>query len=409
MSMSMFSWMTTGPNMVAATDALCWLCLTVLAGASAMTLFNWRFAARMERRPSPARVPADDGAVIQPLVQPLVSLLIPVRNEAENLRSKLTTILQSTYRPLEVIILDDESTDGSHDIAGSILAGAAFPARVVRGSPWSPSSGLSGKAHACAQLADHARGDILIFCDADVISSGLAIQRTVDWLTVPTGRHRTAGVTALPFQSCTGWRERLLIPWIMHLPLMISVPLFCSWRMPVESLQMANGQWIALFACDYFASGGHRKLGATPLEDVALARLVRRATGRGIRPVLAIQDINAAMYQDWQGMLAGFSKNLVAIGGGNPWYFIFLLFLVNVIFLFPLWGWLVRPDLAAVGLALCALIRCVTAVSFKLPLRDVLLHPFSLILLNLAGWKSLRHAFGGSYEWKERVMEWSST
>ncbi|NBQ52651.1 MAG: glycosyltransferase, partial [Proteobacteria bacterium] len=212
----MFSGMSTGPNMVAATDALCWLCLTVLAGASAMTLLNWRFAARMERRPSTARVPADDGAVNQPLV----SLLIPVRNEAENLRSKLATILQSTYRPLEVIILDDESTDGSHDIAGSILAGAAFPARVVRGSPWSPSSGLSGKAHACAQLADYARGEILIFCDADVISSSLAIQRTVDWLTVPAGRHRAAGVTALPVQSCSGWRERLLIPWVMHLPLM---------------------------------------------------------------------------------------------------------------------------------------------------------------------------------------------
>ena len=82
---------------------------------------------------------------------------------------------------------------------------------------------------------------------------------------------------------------------------------------------------------------------------------------------------------------------------------------MNVIFLFPLWGWWLRPDLAAVGLAFCALIRCVTAASFKLPLRDVLLHPLSLMLLNLAGWKSLRHAFAGSYEWKERVVEWSST
>jgi len=378
-------------------DGLCWLCLSVFCFATLMVILNAIFATKMGSA-------ADSTAE-----KPLVSLLIPMRDEAENLRHLLPAMLASTYRPMEVIILDDESQDDSSKLAASLASSAPLPVRIIQGKPWSPALGLSGKANACAQLADLANGEILIFCDADIRPSARAVEHTVDIMTKPGARNKMAGLSALPAQSCSGLRERLLIPWIMHLPLMISVPLFCSWRLPAASMQMANGQWVALFKSDYLASGGHRDLGTTPLEDVALARQVHRRTGRGLQPVLAAGDITAAMYTDWQATLSGFSKNLVAIGGGTPLIFGFLMMMVNAVFLFPIWGYFFRPDLAAICLVLCAVIRFVTARIFKMPVRDLLLHPFSLVLLDIAAWTSLKSTLRGSYEWKGRVVKWSPT
>jgi hypothetical protein len=376
---------------------LAWMSLGFLLMAALMATLNALFAGRLRDGPV---------AVANP---PQVSVLIPVRNEAGNLQKILPALKASSYQNMEVIVLDDESSDGSGAIASAILRDAGFPARVVTGKPWSPGIGLSGKAHACAQLAELARGEILIFCDADMLPSSDAVALTVGQMTRPGFCDHAAGVSALPGQLCRGWRERLLIPWVMHLPLMASVPLFCSWRLPVESMQMANGQWLALYACDYVASGGHRGLGATPLEDVALARLVHRATGRGIRPVFAASDMHAAMYGDWRAMLAGFSKNLVAIGGGTPGIFMVVILTVNTVFLFPVWGWFVQPGLAAAGLAACVLARLLTAKVFKMPARDLVLHLLSLILLDMAAWKSLACSWRGAYEWKDRVVKWSAT
>jgi chlorobactene glucosyltransferase len=341
--------------------------------------------------------------------KPLVSLLIPVRNEAENIPHLLTALLSSTYRPMEVIILDDESDDDSSAIVNSFISNATIPLKIVRGAPWNESKKISGKAHACAQLADLANGDILIFCDADVRPSTSAVRCTVDLLMQPQARKLMSGLSALPAQSCQGLLERLLIPWIMNLPLMISLPLFCCWRLPTKSMQMANGQWVALFKSDYFKSGGHRKLGLTPLEDVALARQIHGITGRGVQPVLAANHIRVSMYPNWRATLAGFSKNLVAIGGGTPLIFGCIIASVNFVFLFPFWGYFYRPDLAVISLCLLALSRILTARSFKMPLRDLLLHPLSLLLLNIAAYKAISSSLRGRYEWKGRVVKWSPT
>jgi glycosyltransferase involved in cell wall biosynthesis len=377
-------------------DVVCWLCLLLCFISTVMVTLNTVLAAKMRR------------SVASVMEKPLVSLLVPVRDEAHNLIHLLPALLDSTYRPLEVIILDDGSRDDSVQIATSLTANAPFPVRLMQGVPWSEASQLSGKAHACAQLAELAKGEILIFCDADVRPSRRAIQHTVNMMMQPGRGEQISGVSALPAQSCGGLLERLLIPWIMHLPLMMSLPLFCSWRLPFNSMQIANGQWVALFKNGYFDSGGHRNLGTTPLEDVALARQIHRVTGRGVQPVFAASDISVAMYSDWRATLAGFSKNLVAIGGGHLLAFGCIITLTNIVFMFPLWGYFIRPELAIVSLVLIALSRLLTAKMFKMPLYDVLLHPFSLLLLDIAAYKSLRSSLRGSYEWKGRVVKWSS-
>jgi chlorobactene glucosyltransferase len=376
-------------------DVVCWFCLLACCITTLMVILNAALAGKMGQ------------SGVATVEKPLVSFLVPVRDEAHNLCHLLPALLSSTYQPIEVIILDDGSRDHSAKIATDLMSDAPFPVRILAGIPWSEATQLSGKAHPCAQLAEVAQGEILIFCDADVRPSPTAIRNTVNIMMKPGTREKMAGLSALPAQSCEGLLERLLIPWIMHLPLLMSLPLFCSWRLPFKSMQMANGQWIALFRRDYFASGGHKSLGVTPLEDVALSRQIQRVTGRGVQPVLAATDISVAMYSDWRATLAGFSKNLVMIGGGTPLVFVCVVILVNVVFMFPLWGYFFRPQFALISLVLVLVSRILTAKLFKMPLRDVLLHPLSLLLFDIAAYKSLRTSLRGSYEWKGRVIKWS--
>ncbi len=363
--------------------------LIPLAAALVMVMLNLIFAPRLE-----AAVAEDSAAA------PRVSLLVPVRNEEENLTRNLPLLLQSDYEPLEIILLDDESTDSGRAVAERLMASSNKDARWVKGKPWTPELRVSGKSNACQQLAELASGEVLIFCDADVAISRHAVSRTVKWLQ----HSRSAGLTALPQQRFVGWRERLALPWIMQLPIAMTVPFFWSWRSGVRSLQLANGQWLALRAQQYHAVGGHRSLGSTPLEDVALAQKFHGRGVRGIRPVLALEDVRVQMYTDWPSLVAGFAKNLVAIFGGSPIGFVCAVALINMLFFLPLLSWLWSPALALFSLLLIALIRFFTALMFRMPLFDLLLHPLSLGLFDLVALRALQSSWSGKYVWKERVI-----
>lgn len=331
---------------------------------------------------------------------PRVSLLIPVRNEAENLARNLPLLLQSDYEPMEIILLDDESTDAGRAVAERLMAESKKDARWVTGKPWSPELRVSGKSNACQQLAELASGEVLIFCDADVAISRRAVSRTVYWLQ----HSRSIGLTALPQQTFIGLRERLALPWIMHLPIAMTVPFFWSWRSGFRSLQLANGQWLALRAQPYHAAGGHRSLGSTPLEDVALAQKFHGPGVRGIRPVLALEDVRVQMYTDWPSLVAGFAKNLVAIFGGSPLGFSAAVLLVNALFCLPLVSWVWSPATAMGSLLLIALIRIFTAIMFRTPLVDLLLHPVSLGLFDFVALRALQSSLSGKYVWKDRLI-----
>jgi cellulose synthase/poly-beta-1,6-N-acetylglucosamine synthase-like glycosyltransferase len=108
----------------------------------------------------------------------LVSVLLPVRDEAAAVTACLTALLaQQGMSKLEVLVLDDGSSDGTGDIARAV-AGADSRVQVLSGGPLPP--GWLGKPYACARLAAHATGDVLVFIDADVILHPRAIAAAVD-------------------------------------------------------------------------------------------------------------------------------------------------------------------------------------------------------------------------------------
>jgi len=351
---------------------------------------NWISAIRLESGLAPNLSTA-----------PKVSVLIPARNEEENLKSLLQSWIKSKIKPDEILVLDDQSTDRTAQVAEEILQESGLTYRVIHGNPWSPQTGMNGKNHACQQLADEAIGEVLLFCDADLIVSELALGRTLSILQT----YSCAGLSGFPRQRALGYRERLVLPWILQLPLILSIPLGWAWKSGFPSAQVANGQWLAIWRKSYQKIGGHRELGWEVLEDVAIARRMTRLKLGGMIPVLASQDLEVTMYQDWEHLIKGFSKNLVLLFGGSKFRTITLLMITNLVFTFPFWGWLINFPAMLIGLILVLFCRLTTARLFRMKLSDVGLHLTSLYFLNQLVYEVIFRHQTGPIHWKGRPIQ----
>jgi chlorobactene glucosyltransferase len=337
---------------------------------------------------------------------PTASVLIPARNEAHNLVHLIPSLISSTYHKFEILLLDDESDDQTDVIAEKLLASSSLSYQVLKGQPLSGAhSEFSGKNWACHQLAQKAKGEVLIFCDADVVISSEAIERTLILL---QQNPKASGLSGLPTVISSGILEQLVIPWIMQIPLTMSLPLAFAWNWKLESMQMANGQWLAIKKSAYEILGGHQALGRTILEDIQLAQdLVKKSTG-GMIPVLATEDIQVSMYSNWNSMLTGFSKNLIQIYGGKPFNFIFLLLVLNMIFFYPFW---VPGGLnlhLGLGISFIFIIRFCAARLFGQSFFQSILQFFliwpSLLVLNVFSILVLKNYFYQNTYWKGRKI-----
>ncbi|MCA9982582.1 MAG: glycosyltransferase, partial [Anaerolineales bacterium] len=187
----------------------------------AITYNNMR---RFLRLQAPANGSADATA-------PCVSILIPARNEAAVIGESVQLLSAQGYSQREIIVLDDNSEDGT----GSIAQQAAGDVRVLTGSPLP--AGWMGKNWACHQLAQHAQGDILLFTDADVRWQPGALAAVVDLFE----RTEADLLTVWPTQITVSWGERLTVPLIaMTVLAYLPVQLAHDFYHPLAAA--ANGQ-----------------------------------------------------------------------------------------------------------------------------------------------------------------------
>lgn len=308
----------------------------------------------------------------EPRGTPRVSVLVPARNEAANLRAHLPLLLASDYPALEIVVLDDESEDDTAAVAEALARVDPNRLRVIRGAPLP--AGWVGKSWACAQLAREARGEVLLFCDADVAAGPGAVSRTVALLQ----RHGADAVTAIPRLRMGSLAEAAVIPIIAQLPVAATLPLALVPR-AAPALSMANGQWLAFTRDGYAAIGGHQAVRGAVLEDVLLGRAVKRA---GLRLVAAAapRDLSVRMYDGWGEVRAGFRKNLYALLGGRaaPFALGITIFLLTMVYPFAAAARGTRTGVLA--LALLAAVRIASAALFGQGWRTVLLHPLGALL-----------------------------
>lgn len=366
--------------------ALVWLCAALALMALAMTLVNLLTWPRGSARATDAR---------------RWSLLIPARNEAQNIEAAIRSVFAAMPEVGEVVVCDDHSTDTTPQILARLQQ--EYPQlRVIAGRPLP--AGLVGKPHACMQLGDAATGDRLLFLDADVRLERGAFERLEGLF----ARHGAAIVTAVPRQETASLLERLVLP-MLHLTYASWLPNALVYASKDVRFLAANGQVLAIERSGYEAIGGYAAVKHEVVDDMALCR---RAKQQGLRVVFADGHLLAhcRMYASNEALWKGFTKNIYEGIGGNLFALTAVMGLYAAAFLAPLLFVVMAaaglPQLllpGIVGLAANLLQRSLLAARHGYGADSVFLHPLGVLVFLVIALDSARRTRLGRIEWSGRI------
>ena len=243
---------------------------------------------------------------------PLLSVVVPARDEARNVGRLVRTVLASSYRDVELVVVDDASTDGTADVARE--AGAGDPRlRVVANAPLP--TGWFGKQWACATGARVARGELLLFTDADTAHGPELHARAVAMLRAEDA----ALLTVAGRQELGSFWERMVQPHVFQVILARFGGTERVNRARAPRDKIANGQFLLFRRDAYERLGGHHAVRATVAEDLALAQ---RTAAIGERVILTLGERHLAtrMYTSLGELVRGWRKNVFAGGrDAMPW------------------------------------------------------------------------------------------
>lgn len=231
---------------------------------------------------------------------PLVSAIVPARDEERDLPVCLADVRAQSYRNLEIIVADDRSTDRTGEIARSI---AESDPRVRVVSITEVPDGWTGKTHALHVAAARARGDWLWFVDADTEHTLRSLAIMMEYARA----HNAALVSLLPRSRCDTFWEKVLQP-LEGIVLMRSYPLFDVNR-DDRAIAFANGQYVLVRRDVYEAVGGHAAVRSWFVEDIHLARLVKKA-GHRVRCAVTTEISATRMYSSLAGLVRGWARIL---------------------------------------------------------------------------------------------------
>jgi chlorobactene glucosyltransferase len=248
----------------------------------------------------------DDESAAAPADAPRVSVVIPARNEAHNIERCVRSALATEYPRLEVVAVDDHSTDGTGAILARISDGDAR-LRVVTPEPL-PADWF-GKQWACTAGANASTGDVIAFFDADTEQAPDLIPRAVNAM-----RSRDADLlTVAGDQELGSFWERVIQPQVFAVMLTRYGGTETVNASRHASDKIANGQCIFVRRSAYEATGGHAAVKDKVAEDLAMAQRYFR-TGHRAFLVLGLDQLSTRMYTSLRELIDGWGKNLFAGG-----------------------------------------------------------------------------------------------
>jgi chlorobactene glucosyltransferase len=248
----------------------------------------------------------DDESDIAADPAPLVSVIVPARNEARNIARCVTSILATNYPNLELIVVDDSSTDGTREVAERAIAGDSR-AGVITNPPLP--SGWFGKQWACSTGAKVARGEILQFTDADTEHAPDLVARSVNAME----RTRADLFSLAGHQELGGFWEKVLQPQMFTVLSMRYGGTESITRSDRVSNKIAAGQCIFVKRSSYDSIGGHGAVRSSVAEDLLLAQRFFAAR-KHVVVMLGVKQLSTRMYASLGEIINGWRKNVFAGG-----------------------------------------------------------------------------------------------
>ena len=322
-----------------------------------------------------------------------LSILVPARNEERTLPKLLSQLQTLQYPHLEVIILNDNSSDGTEALLK--IASTKWEAlSYANGRPLK--AGWLGKNWACHQLSEMATGHYLLFVDADVAY----IDPQLPQHAIATLEELGLDLLSLfPTQKMPSFGEKAIVP-LMHYLLLTLLPLSWILKMPFPSMAAANGQFMLFRAKTYKKHHWHERVKQQIVEDIAIMQEIKEQKGKGMT-LLGNNRITCRMYEGFGSGIKGFGKNLLA-GFGNQ------LFLLGLYLFLTLFSWiLLIPNFTLIQflvfIAIIAWMRFCTHFASKEALWiHILLHPLHMLSLFAVACNSAYRKLSGKNIWKGR-------
>lgn len=346
---------------------------------------------------------------ITPRETPFVSILIPARNEEQNVERCLRSLLAQSYPAFEVIVLDDHSTDETRAILDTIKRD--HPELQILGGEPLP-EGWLGKHWACHQLAAFAGGELLLFTDADTWHEPTALSASVAAFTAT----QSDLLTAIPHEQVVTWGEKITIPVLGFAPFSF-IPVFLARWPGLSHLAVTIGQFMLFRRDVYDAIGGYEAIRSHPLDDVKFGRRVQRY---GYRWTLvdALDQVHCRMYRDFHSSAAGLTRSLFAFFTQHTLLYLFAWSWIGIAFLEPVAVLLcsaagIRTPFfstltASIAVAEALLLFLLIYARFRFPLYLIWFYPVSIAVWVWLAFRSLLYARSGKAGWKGRRLPTST-
>ena len=336
--------------------------------------------------------------------KPIISVLIPARNEEEKIGRCLASLKNQSLQNFEVVVLDDNSEDSTVDVIEREIKGdKRFSLLKGRVTP----AGWTGKNYACYQLYQQSQGNWILFMDADTTLGPDALKHAI---TVAESEN-AALLSLWPRQETKSASEVLMIP-VMTFILLAFLPLRFAESSPIPYFTAANGQFMLIRKNYYNQSGGHYELKDEIMDDVRLAQMIKKIGGRVIIRD-AGENVKCRMYNSFKNIWLGFRKNLFPAFNGRVIVFFLSILVLAVGHCIPLvltifgfafgLNFILYPML--LQLAICIFIRFFLAIKLNQSFLSPLFQPLAVFFTIAIAIDSFIGYNHGGVSWKGRVYK----
>ncbi len=351
------------------------------------------------------RLGKDDGVLPDSL--PLISILVPARNEENNIAICLESLRRQDYPNYEILVLDDGSTDNTAAIVRDIAA-EDTRVRLLRGAALP--LGWAGKPFACHQLSLEAKGSWFLFTDADTIHAPEMLRSALAY----SYSHKLALLSGFPLQNTVSFAQRIAIP-MMYFFVLSFFPLWWLQKLRTPKPGVAIGQFLFFNADDYRAIGGHVTVKSRIIEDVWIGFATVRS-GRRLGVVDLTGMVSCRMYEKVGQLWDGLSKWFYSITSLSPWLFGFIIVAAIGIFILPFiiaaghftpglpdYGWSI---IIVIQVMAILMMRILIDHRFRHSRRYFLLQPAGVLFWILCGFNGVVRRFTKSgARWKQRIYK----